>query len=575
MTINFSARDSSIHNINKISRHANRREDLSLEKLIIPESCSGKSNLENIPKPHIQQGGWRRHRKIYYYNKEDSKINHTREAVRIFFSAQKERMISLIGRIVKLITRTFRYKISVFNNFHYFRKRKEKSEEIYVKDTPLSAAQMVTTEYRTNSPYDIDLKCDELRRQIKESETPVYYQENIEKYKKALMIITSSDSWEAVDKNFSGGKIKKIINILNFPEIYESKIGNKKYPGQLIAGGVNGVYILKDRKGVPLTIFKPYDEGVGLPNNTKKKHDTDIIITRTGIRPENMPLREKAACYLDENFANVPSTEVVNFKNIRLNNSQPSKKEGSIQRFIPNAQPLVLERWSEYPTSDIHKIALRDLCWLNTDRHFENILFDDNKLYPIDHGLILPNKAGLLVFHWIDLPQASEELSSEEKQFVKDINVEQEIETLYKLGFKESEEAGAIQRMRIASKLVQIAIENGFFLADIAKLMMHGPSWVYRNDTWDTWQSYFENTICTRIITEGGDLEKILHEEIANFSLVLKNIRDPLKILEQFAIEIQRLERIDEKWTIPLIQTLRERYTHYEKISRTLKEQLP
>lgn len=135
-------------------------DDLSLKRPIIPESCPqiapikirieqiAKSNLENIPKkqePYIHQGSWWHRHKIYYYNEEDSKISHSQEAVRIFLSTQKERLISLIGRILEAITGQFKCKFFVFKDSHYFRKCEDKNGEIYAKDDPLSASENATS----------------------------------------------------------------------------------------------------------------------------------------------------------------------------------------------------------------------------------------------------------------------------------------------------------------------------------------------------------------------------------------------------------------------------------------------
>lgn len=127
-------------------------ENLSLKKPIIPKHCPEtapviihankivQTKLENIPadqEPYIHQEGLRKH-KLYHYNKADTKIDHGKEAARIFFSTQIERLLSLIGRIIETVAKIFNKEISFFNKYHYFKNGKNNKAEIYADDAPLS-----------------------------------------------------------------------------------------------------------------------------------------------------------------------------------------------------------------------------------------------------------------------------------------------------------------------------------------------------------------------------------------------------------------------------------------------------
>jgi L-ascorbate metabolism protein UlaG (beta-lactamase superfamily) len=132
--------------------------ELSLNHSITNETCpqlapiSLKINeirsqvLENIPKsqkPYISKNCL--FSRKYHYNYADSKISHVREALRIFLSTQRERLISLIGRIIEKVAAFFGKNISVFPHSHYFRNREDKTGEIYSHDSPLSATGTPTS----------------------------------------------------------------------------------------------------------------------------------------------------------------------------------------------------------------------------------------------------------------------------------------------------------------------------------------------------------------------------------------------------------------------------------------------
>ncbi len=92
--------------------------------------------LEGIPenqKPYILN---KRKKNHYYYNEDDLKNAHGKEAFRIFKSTQKERFLSLIGRI---------FKIEKFKKYDYFLHQEDKAGGIYAQDAPLGKGDKPTS----------------------------------------------------------------------------------------------------------------------------------------------------------------------------------------------------------------------------------------------------------------------------------------------------------------------------------------------------------------------------------------------------------------------------------------------
>lgn len=99
------------------------------------------TQMDNIPAdqhPHIQKKRFPKKHQLYYYNAQDAHVNHTTEALRIFFNTQRERIISSIGKVIQTIARQFHQEASYFNQFHYFRKNEDKGHDLYAKDAPLN-----------------------------------------------------------------------------------------------------------------------------------------------------------------------------------------------------------------------------------------------------------------------------------------------------------------------------------------------------------------------------------------------------------------------------------------------------
>lgn len=104
-----------------------------------------QTSLPDIPsdqKPFVRKEGLFWKHDAFYYDKEDAKINHYVEGLRIFLRTQWERILSVIGRALEAIARIFGQNLTFFSGFHYFRQREEK---IYRKDSPIAEGDLPTS----------------------------------------------------------------------------------------------------------------------------------------------------------------------------------------------------------------------------------------------------------------------------------------------------------------------------------------------------------------------------------------------------------------------------------------------
>lgn len=75
------------------------------------------------------------------------KIDHSTEASRIFISTQKERLLSVVGRIVEAVSTIFGCKVTAFQKYHY-RQHNETDAQIYAEPvSPLSNALLQPTSF--------------------------------------------------------------------------------------------------------------------------------------------------------------------------------------------------------------------------------------------------------------------------------------------------------------------------------------------------------------------------------------------------------------------------------------------
>lgn len=332
--------------------------------------------------------------------------------------------------------------------------------------------------------------------------------------------------------------LNDLKDLVKRPEVAEAKLALKKgQTPELLSDGVNGSYILKDRNGSPLGIFKPREQEVGCSQNPK--HFAlmgDLVQKQFGIKPGTSYQRERVAYLLDqEGFANVPKTDIARIAKRHFRYYEEGHYTGSFQRFIPGCK----HAWDHYqilpsflssarghliPEHEIHKIAILDIRLLNCDRHLQNFLVDDKwNTHPIDHGYTLPSNASSLRFNWMNFSQSKTAFTDEECEYIQSLDVNRDLALIKKK--IPSISAEALFRFKIASLLLKKAAERGLTPYQIGELMI-GKS----PDNMSAWinyflpvaatnkPSYFETRICKPLIGKDDDeINNFLDRKISSY----------------------------------------------------------
>lgn len=151
---------------------------------------------------------------------------------------------------------------------------------------------------------------------------------------------------------------------------------------QLSWDGTGGTYMLRDAARQPLAAFKPRDEEPFTPNNPRglegKMGQQGI---HGSIASGEAHVREMVVFKLDHgHHASVPLTlqaEAVHpafhvHSHVAL--SRYGAKVGSLQAWVHADDVAANLGAATFPTREVHKIALLDMRFLNTDRNDSNIL---------------------------------------------------------------------------------------------------------------------------------------------------------------------------------------------------------
>lgn len=220
------------------------------------------------------------------------------------------------------------------------------------------------------------------------------------------------------------------------------KVGIEPIP---IHSGLGGAYYFRNINGENVAIVKPTDEEPYAPNNPKGFVGKALGQPglKRSVRVGETGFREVAAYLLDhDHFANVPSTALVKVThsifnvNDRVNDSMYHNKKqiskiASLQQFIPHDFDASDHGTSSFPVAAVHRIGILDVRILNTDRHAGNLLvrkldgfgrFGQVELFPIDHGLCLPESLEDPYFEWIHWPQASIPFSDDELDYIYNLD---------------------------------------------------------------------------------------------------------------------------------------------------------
>jgi len=234
----------------------------------------------------------------------------------------------------------------------------------------------------------------------------------------------------------------------------------------------------KTRMGNELQCSSLRTKKVTVPKTRKNQPGEDDIQGKGGIEEGEASQREVAAYLLDKHhFFGVPATQMVSVSHPYFTKlpGAPVAKIGSLQEYVDSDGCSENISITAFPKKEVHRIGILDLQILNMDRHGGNILFqknddDEYKLTPIDHGFSLPDKTGLgnAWFDWLTWPQAKEEFDEETKQYVRNIDLEADMETLSReLGIRSE----CLKTMKITSTLLKKAVEKNLTLYDIGAIV--------------------------------------------------------------------------------------------------------
>lgn len=119
--------------------------ELNPSKIIAVNNVSTPDNLQSDKPPIFKENRVFRQYEVRRYPGDN--IDHDTEARRIFFSTQKERLLSAVGRVIEAACKIFGFNVTTFQKYHY-RKNNETDEQIYAAPiSPLSNASTEPTSF--------------------------------------------------------------------------------------------------------------------------------------------------------------------------------------------------------------------------------------------------------------------------------------------------------------------------------------------------------------------------------------------------------------------------------------------
>uniref|UniRef100_A0A0D9WAX4 1-phosphatidylinositol 4-kinase n=1 Tax=Leersia perrieri TaxID=77586 RepID=A0A0D9WAX4_9ORYZ len=265
-----------------------------------------------------------------------------------------------------------------------------------------------------------------------------------------------------------------------------------------IGSGLGGSYYFRNMAGDRVAIVKPTDEEPFAPNNPKGFVGRALGQPglKKSVRVGETGFREVAAYLLDhDNFANVPPTALVKIThsifniNCPVNGGSPapphdqeqvSSKIASFQQFIAHDFDASDHGTSSFPVAAVHRIGILDIRIFNTDRHAGNVLvrnFDggtgrfgcQTELFPIDHGLCLPENLEDPYFEWIHWAQSSIPFTEEELEYIKNLDPMRDVAMLRReLPFIRE---ACLRVLVLCTIFLKEAAASGLCLAEIGEMM--------------------------------------------------------------------------------------------------------
>ncbi|TVU16496.1 hypothetical protein EJB05_40064, partial [Eragrostis curvula] len=266
-----------------------------------------------------------------------------------------------------------------------------------------------------------------------------------------------------------------------------------------IESGLGGSYYFRNVTGDKVAIVKPTDEEPFAPNNPKGFVGRALGQPglKKSVRVGETGFREVAAYLLDhENFANVPATALVKITHSVFNincpvnggnpapahdqNQQVNSKIASFQQFIAHDFDANDYGTSSFPVAAVHRIGILDIRIFNTDRHAGNVLVRklnsgtgrfgcQTELFPIDHGLCLPENLEDPYFEWMHWAQASIPFSEEELEYIRNLDPVKDVDMLRR-ELPMMREA-CLRVLVLCTIFLKEAAAFGLCLAEIGELM--------------------------------------------------------------------------------------------------------
>lgn len=201
-------------------------------------------------------------------------------------------------------------------------------------------------------------------------------------------------------------------------------------------------YVLLNRNQVPIAFFKMATED-------------EVICECVGYRLDHA------------GFCSVPpTTEAL----LRSEVWQGGRK-GAFQLFAGEGKvmgQLPFAAYKNVPPEQVRKIAILDIRLINSDRHEYNLIFDKEKLIPIDHSRIFTTNS-LAGFIWTSWHQSHTPFSEEEKKYIEQLNPMEDYSLLIEeFGFEPKRAATCY----LATLFLKIGMKCGLTAGEIGGLML-------------------------------------------------------------------------------------------------------
>jgi hypothetical protein len=266
---------------------------------------------------------------------------------------------------------------------------------------------------------------------------------------------------------------------------------------ELTRSGVNGTYIIKNRNGENIGIFKPSDEEVNMPNNPRvQPHEAEKY---DKAHPKRLPpykghlqgtgwTKEIAAYSISKEvgLGDVPVTLKLSVPYPeRHGSTRLIQKEGSLQKFVVGdaLEKRKYEDLMKVPTKEVQKIVLLDLLIGNADRNLGNCFIkgngDEASLIPIDHGFSLLDSVVSSSpktetnCHLASLPQVQQPC---EKDLVSSVlaltpeAVGNIVASLKRRGIPFTDDS--LKEFKLRLMITQFALKEGYTLAKLTPMLM-------------------------------------------------------------------------------------------------------